>query len=178
MDVAPIRTERLALVSMSPALLTAVLAEDTPTARAILGVEPNSQLLPLGGHAMTLRLAQMALDPTEQQWLLRAFIRRHPQAEMVGFGGFHGRPDARGAAELGYTVFVEHRRQGYAREAVGGLMDWAKSTHGVRCFVCSISPTNKASLGLARGFGFVQTGTQMDEVDGLELVLELELAGP
>jgi ribosomal-protein-alanine N-acetyltransferase len=172
MNVAPIRTERMELVSMSPAFLRAALDDDTAAARQILGVEPNSELVPLGRHVMTLRLAQMTVDPTEQEWLLRAFIRRRSQPEMVGFGGFHGRPDARGAAELGYTIFAEHRRLGYAREAVQGLMSWAESVHGVRRFICSISPDNEASLGLAHGFGFVQTGTQWDDIDGLEQVLE------
>lgn len=164
------------LVSMSPGFLQAALEDDAALARAILGTDPNSQLVPLGRHAMALRLTQMAVDPTEQEWLLRAFIRRQPQPEMVGFGGFHGRPDARGAAELGYTVFAEHRRLGYAREAVDGLMSWASSVHGVGRFICSIRPDNEPSLGLAHGFGFLQTGTQWDEIDGLELVLERGVA--
>lgn len=164
------------LVSMSPDFLQAALEGDAVAARAILGVDPNNQLVPLGRHAMALRLTQMAVDPTEQEWLLRAFIRRQPQPEMVGFGGFHGRPDARAAPELGYTVFAEHRRLGYAREAVDGLMSWASSVHGVRRFICSIRPDNEASLGLAHGFGFLQTGTQWDEIDGLELVLERGVA--
>ena len=40
--------------------------------------------------------------------------------------------------------------------------------------IASVRPDNEASLGLVRGFGFVQTGTQMDDIDGLELVLEAE----
>jgi RimJ/RimL family protein N-acetyltransferase len=172
MDVPPISTERMELLSMSPAFLRAALEGDAATAGALLGVEPHPELVPLGRHAMTLRVAQMSADPTEQEWLLRAFVRREARPEMVGFGGFHGRPDERGAAELGYTVFAEHRRQGYAREAVDGLMNWATRAHGVRLFICSIRPDNAASLGLAAGFGFVQTGTQWDEIDGLELVLE------
>lgn len=163
------------LVSMSPGFLQAALEDDAAAAGAILGVDPNDQLVPLGRHAMSLRLAQMAVDATEQEWLLRAFVRHRPQPTMVGFGGFHGRPDARGAAELGYTVFAEHRRLGYAREAVDGLMSWASSVHGVGRFICSIRPDNEPSLGLAHGFGFLQTGTQWDEIDGLELVLEREI---
>ena len=43
---------------------------------------------------------------------------------------------------------------------------------GVHRFVASVRPDNEASLGLVAGFGFTQTGTQMDDIDGLELVME------
>jgi RimJ/RimL family protein N-acetyltransferase len=51
------------------------------------------------------------------------------------------------------------------------MLDWA-GERGVHRFIASVRPDNAASLGLVRGFGFVQTGTQMDDIDGLELVLE------
>jgi RimJ/RimL family protein N-acetyltransferase len=58
------------------------------------------------------------------------------------------------------------------------MFDWAAETHGIRRFIASISPANEPSLRLASGFGFVQTRSQMDDVDGLELVLETSWPGP
>jgi RimJ/RimL family protein N-acetyltransferase len=52
------------------------------------------------------------------------------------------------------------------------MLDWAVATHGIHRFIASISPTNEPSLRLAAGFGFVQTGSHIDEIDGLELELE------
>ena len=52
------------------------------------------------------------------------------------------------------------------------MLDWAATEQGIHRFIASIRPDNAASLGLVAGFGFVQTGTHMDEIDGLELVLE------
>ncbi|HYL40541.1 MAG TPA: GNAT family protein, partial [Candidatus Binatus sp.] len=72
----------------------------------------------------------------------------------------------------GYRVEPESRRQGYTREAVHALFDWAHREHGIHTFVASVSPTNVASLALIGGFGFSQIGEQMDEVDGLEYVFE------
>ncbi len=54
------------------------------------------------------------------------------------------------------------------------MFDWALSNHGVHRFIASIAPENEPSLLLAAGFGFVQTGTQMDDVDGLEPVFETD----
>ena len=53
------------------------------------------------------------------------------------------------------------------------MFDWASHEHAVRWFIASVSPTNEPSLSLVRKLGFVQTGTQWDEIDGQELVFEL-----
>jgi RimJ/RimL family protein N-acetyltransferase len=49
--------------------------------------------------------------------------------------------------------------------------------HGIRRFVASIGPGNGPSLAVVRRLGFIQTGEQWDDEDGLESVFELELAG-
>ena len=54
------------------------------------------------------------------------------------------------------------------------MFDWAASAHGIHRFIASISPTNEPSLRLAAGFGFEQTGSHIDEIDGLELVFEAD----
>jgi RimJ/RimL family protein N-acetyltransferase len=98
---------------------------------------------------------------------------------MIGHAGFHGPPGVNGrkdpeALEVGYTVFPPFRRQGYATEAVTALMDWAQGEKGIRRFIASVSPDNEPSLAMVRKLGFVQTGEQWDEEDGLELVFDLE----
>jgi RimJ/RimL family protein N-acetyltransferase len=103
---------------------------------------------------------------------------------MLGHIGFHTRPGekyleelAPGGVELGYTVFERERRQGYAREAAEGLMEWAHRLHGVTRFIVSISPANLASLELARRLGFRRIGSHVDEEDGPEDIFERRL-GP
>ena len=76
--------------------------------------------------------------------------------------------------EMGYTIYPEHRRRGYATEALAGLMDWAGEQAGVRRFVLSIRPDNEYSLRIARKFGFVQVTEVLDEVDGIEGVFVLD----
>jgi RimJ/RimL family protein N-acetyltransferase len=91
---------------------------------------------------------------------------------VIGSIGFHGRPDAEGRLEVGYSVDPPYRRQGYARECVRAMFDWAFSKHGITTFIASISPDNEASLRLTEQFGFVRVGEQIDEIDGLEYVFE------
>jgi RimJ/RimL family protein N-acetyltransferase len=76
--------------------------------------------------------------------------------------------------ELGYTVYSEFRRRGYASEAAARLMDHAHGARGVSRFVVSISPENVPSLALARKLGFVKVGAQWDEEDGPEDVFLFE----
>jgi len=122
------------------------------------------------------RLAQLEVDPTARQWLGRAMILTDEagRRRVVGTIGFHGPPDEEGRLEIGYSVDPDYRRQGYAREATRAMFDWAASAHGVRRFIASISPTNEPSLRLAAGFGFRQTGSHMDDIDGIELVFETD----
>jgi [ribosomal protein S5]-alanine N-acetyltransferase len=123
------------------------------------------------------RLRQLAADPSEQSWLDRAAVL--PAArEVIGGGGFHGPPDARGRVEIGYDIVPAQRRRGFAREVIVGLTAWAFATGRARVCVASVSPSNVASLALIRSLGFQQVGEQIDEVDGLELVFERALPLP
>ena len=119
-----------------------------------------------------MRRQQMRSNPTAAEWLLRAMVRRD-DATVVGMINFHGPPDDRNRAELGYTVFGSYRRQGHASEAAVAIMRWARTERGVETFVVSISPENQPSLRLAEKLGFVRTGSQIDDEDGEEWVFEL-----
>jgi RimJ/RimL family protein N-acetyltransferase len=176
-EVVPvIRTARLELVSMTLPFMESLLAADTAAASAEMGAEVPPNLRDHLEDFLRYRLAQVRADPSIRRWLGRAMVLNDPDGHrrVVGTIGFHGPPDADGRLEIGYSVESSYRRRGFAREAIREMLDWASAEHGIRRFVASISPTNEASLALVRGFGFQQTGEQMDEVDGLELVLEAD----
>lgn len=126
---------------------------------------------------LRLRADQMLRQPEWREWLVRALLL-HGEDRMVGHAGFHGPPGVNGrktsgALELGYTIFPDSRGRGLATEAARALMDWAEEAHGIVHFIASIAPTNEPSLAIVRKLGFVQTGEQWDEEDGVELVFEL-----
>ncbi len=124
---------------------------------------------------LRIRLADVERDPASRPWLLRLVVLREEDPRtLVGLVGFHGRPDGEGRAEIGYEIFEPYRRQGYAREAVVGLLDWAARRHGTRRFLAAIAPDNEPSMRLALGLGFRQVGAQVEEDDGLEFLYELD----
>jgi RimJ/RimL family protein N-acetyltransferase len=163
MDVPPIASERLDLVWMSPAFTEALLDRRYEQAQRIIGADfpegwPDEDTL----RWLRRRLRLMTDDPQEAPWLTRAMLRRGDGA-FIGNIGFHGKPNASGQAELGYTVEAHYRHQGYASEAALALIDWARREYGIRRFLLSISPNNVASLGVAARLGFQQIGTQIEE---------------
>lgn len=133
---------------------------------------------------MRLRLGQLQADPDLQPWLVRAIVHRESNV-MIGHIGFHGYPGgehlqayALHAAEMGYTIFPDYRRQGFAREAAAALMGWAAHVKGVRQFVLSISPGNEPSQHIATHLGFRKVGQWEDEIDGPEDLFLLDWEGP
>ena len=77
-----------------------------------------------------------------------------------------------GALEVGYTIFEAYRGRGYATEAVAALIAWAGHEHGVLHFFAAVAPDNAPSLAVVARLGFVRSGEQWDDEDGLEHVFE------
>jgi [ribosomal protein S5]-alanine N-acetyltransferase len=167
-----ITTPRLKLVPLRPGLLRAIVTGDLAEVERQLGA-------PVGagweqGVPAERRLPQLAADPSEQPWLVRAVLAAAP-GRVVGSIGFHAPPDDQGRVEIGYDIVAAERRKGYAREAVDALLEFAWATGHARSCVASVSPHNAPSLALIRAFGFRRVGEQIDEIDGLEWVFERPL---
>ena len=174
--VPSVRSERLDLESMSVPFMRALMARDLAAAEREINAHVPAWLPDQLDHFLQYRLAQLAVDPSIREWLGRAMVMTDDagRRRIVGTIGFHGPPDPQKRVEIGYSVDPLYRRRGLAREAVRAMFDWAATTHGIRRFIASVSPTNAASLGLIAGFGFAQTGSQVDDIDGLELVFEAD----
>ena len=164
---APISTERLDLVLLTGAWLHAYVEGDP---LPDLGFTDPDAFLSGAEYVVNLRAEQLARDPGQEPWLLRAIVVRD-SAIAVGYVNFHAPPDDRGMVEIGYQVLPLHRRGGYAAEAAQGMWDWAAG-HGARVFRAAIAPDNVPSLAMVRHAGFVEVGQQIDDVDGLELIFE------
>jgi RimJ/RimL family protein N-acetyltransferase len=125
---------------------------------------------------LRLRAGQLSDGSSDPEWSVRAVVGGD---ELVGHAGFHGPPGVNGpslpnAVEIGYTIFPQHRRRGYAQQAARELIAHAREK-GVAQVIASIAPDNDPSLAIVRKLGFEQTGEQWDDEDGLELVFQLEL---
>ena len=154
---------------LEPGLIRRLLANDRPADPRLPEEFPNSGELE---GFLPVQLQRMEADPQRREWLARLMVRRQDR-EVVGHCGFHGPPDVIGRAEIGYTTFTPYRGQGLAKEAAKALVDFAFA-HSESKVYAAVSPGNGPSLAVVRNVGFTQVGTQIDEVDGLELVFVIE----
>ena len=172
-----IRTERLSLEPLAPETIRLLIqgqrTEAEQTAKHSFPPEFPSQDELTG--FLTVQLRRMDESPERRDWMARLMVTH--TGEVVGHCGFHGPPELVGRAEIGYTVFERFRRRGFAREAAAALVKWAFDQGEAQVFA-SVSPNNLASLALVRSLGFIEVGTQEDEVDGLELVFAIEPIEP
>jgi len=166
-DADVVRSERLDLVLMPPPLLEALIAGDRGVTADLAGYHIPAEF-PSEDQAAFLRfrLDQLESDASRAPWLVRAIVRRD-DGRMIGFVNFHGPPGVNDtmtpeAAELGWTIFPEHRRRGYATETARALMTWARGRHGVTHFISSTTPENLASLRVHEKLGFARTGEIVD----------------
>jgi [ribosomal protein S5]-alanine N-acetyltransferase len=166
----------IGLIPMTPEFLEAVLADRRGEAERLLGIELPPEFPSEGERRfLAMRLRQMHGDTRFEVWCPHAIVL---DGRMIGDAGYHGPPGINAAeepdaVELGYKIFPSWRGRGYATEAVRTLMHIAEERAGVRHFVLSVSPTNEPSLAIVHKLGFVRTGEQLDEEDGLEHVVQL-----
>lgn len=168
---ATVRTRRLDLVLLPrPWLEAYAVGEPVPD----LGFDDPDDVLAANRGVVALRVEQLAVDPTQEPWLLRMLVLRRRGTRRglaVGYVNFHAPPDARGMVEIGYQVAAPHRRLGYATEAADAMWEWA-TRHGARVLRASIRPDNAPSVAMITRAGFAPVGEQLDDVDGLEVIWE------
>lgn len=118
------------------------------------------------------RIPQVLRDPATNKWFVRLIVEKETR-EIVGSISFHEPPNIDGTLEVGLEIVAERRRQGYAREALLAMWNWATEHPEVITLRYSVSIANEPSLSLIRALGFDQVGSQIDEIDGQEEIFEM-----
>ncbi len=153
-------TDRLELTPL-PAEAAAALPEDREAAGHALGAGLSAEWPDPGLVGLLRRQAHASAD-TERfgVWVM---IERTSRS-VVGDIGFHGPPDDAGTIEVGYSVIPSRRRRGYATEAAGALVGWARNQPEVHGVVAGCDPNNAASICTLERVGFRRTGAANGEI--------------
>jgi [ribosomal protein S5]-alanine N-acetyltransferase len=175
MIVPPIRTPRFELVSMSMDFMRALVARDLPVAEAEIGAIVPADFPDTLDNFLQFRIADLTADPAAQPWLGRAVVLTEADGtrRIIGSVGFHSPPEPDGRVEIGYRVEPPYRRQGIATEIARAMFDWAHE-QGIDRFRAAVQPGNVGSLAVIDSFGFRRVGVQIDDIDGEELIFELD----
>lgn len=164
-----IETERLRLELLRPAALEALRVNDFDGAARAQGFTFSDEFMATVNDVfLTRQIEGLRRRSSTPGWFARAIVRRDDE-RLIGHCGFHGTPEDVGRAEVGYIVFEPYRRQGFASEAVQGLLEWAKG-QGTRLVFASVSRANQPSLAVVAKLGFRQSDgvTPSDGGDELE----------
>ncbi len=158
MDSILLKTRRLHLRSSTPELAAADLNDHSAFSR-LLGAEvPSDWPPPLNDvHSQTFAVRYLQENPDAAGWLAWYFLlpaAAGQRAEVIGIGGFTGKPNSEGMVEIGYSVMPNHQGLGFASEAVAALVDWAFSHSGVGLVTAQTYPSLIPSIRVLENNGF------------------------
>jgi RimJ/RimL family protein N-acetyltransferase len=152
-----IATERLELVPATPESTRAAL-EGKPALAAMLGVFVPPTWPPefLDPPSLEFTVRRLTEGPEQAGWWLHFVVLAHGAAgrTLIGSAGYKGPPSPDGTVEVGYGIVPDHHRQGYASEAVRGLLAHAFAVPAVQRVIAETLPELTPSIGVLRKCGF------------------------
>jgi RimJ/RimL family protein N-acetyltransferase len=162
-----LQTPSLELVPATADLLQAELEGPRILADRLSAQVPPSWPPPLYERSnIEWTLAQLRSAPSPWFWWF--WLKRPQQGELlpqvIGLGGFKGKPTEFGTVELGYSVLSPFQRRGFATEAVAALTSWAFQDPRVKQVIGETLPELPASIKVLKkcGFEFVGNGSDIE----------------
>lgn len=164
--VGDLKTARLRLVAITPAMLKAEEAGDGSFAK-ILGAEVTTEWPPehWEPHVYHFIQKQYEDEPRTRGWhryvLLpeaRGSVLRHTLIGAVG-----AFPKLEGDAEIGYSTIRRYQRQGYATEAARALVEWLLTQKDVKSVSAQTYPSLPESIKVMERCGMTYVGSGEDE---------------
>ncbi len=146
-------TKRLLLVQLGIEDAVAMVDGRHPNGRSWAPGYPDDGALVSAGFVVTAAQGGRELGPFGTYQI----VRRRDGA-VIGACGFLGPPDETGAVRVGYGLAESARRQGYATEALRGLLDWARSQDGLTCVLADTTRTNVRSQRVMERAGMRRVG--------------------
>ncbi len=160
-----IHTPRLRLITLEADHLTA-LAQSPQSLGDLLGVAIPDQwpAHPAAYREALSLLRKMPLLPWSGWWL---YLFVSPALKSVmGCGGFKSAPDTDGVVRTGCEIAPAFRRQGFASEALRGLISYAFTRPAVRAVEAWSLPVKGPQSRLAEAVGMKCIGELSDPAEG------------
>jgi len=155
-----LESDRMTLVAATQELIEADLAGSGKLAELLSADVPDNWPPDLyERQAMQFALEQLRGAVDQAGWSFWYLLTRSAEkSQVLGIGGFKGRPDEAGSVEIAYSVLSQFRLKGYATEAVMRLVGWAFS-HQLVLEVCAETlPYLQQSIRVMEKNGFSFTG--------------------
>ncbi|MEV7150171.1 GNAT family protein [Streptomyces sp. NPDC093084] len=150
--------ERVRLRAVEPEDWTAFLsfADDD-------GTPGSGRELPRSAESHRARAKEQAVAPGDDD-LFRLAVEATATGELVGMVGSHRTGRRSGWFECEVTIGAEHRRRGYAAEAVSLLLRFMFAERRYHKCLAAVLDHNRASLALFRRLGFTEEGRLREHI--------------
>ena len=139
-------------------------ADDLPSVYAVYA-DPVGARWVGDGKPITYVDARRWMDVTQANYARRGYgmlaLVCKGSTQLVGFGGLV-HPNGQAEAEIKYAFARRHWGQGYASEAVAGLLTYGHEVHGLDRIIATVAPENAASQRVLVKSGFVRVDTQVE----------------
>lgn len=146
-------TRRLLILQMAVEDAVALVDGRHPNARPWAPGYPDDGAIMAAGFTVTAaeRGSELGDFGTYQ-------IIRREDGSVIGAAGFMGAPDDTGAVRVGYGLAESAQGNGYATEALRGLLDWARTQDGLTCVLADTTRTNVRSQHVMERAGMKRVG--------------------
>jgi len=157
--VPELKTSRLRLVAMTPAMLEADAARDGSLG-SVLGARLTGEWPPVDweAHVVAMIVLQAAERPAAMGWHRYAVLREGRGKTLIGcVGGF---PKADGVVEIGYSTLPAYQRKGFGSEGARALVEYLLRQDGVRAVTAQTHRGSAESIKVMErcGMAFVGDG--------------------
>jgi ribosomal-protein-alanine N-acetyltransferase len=158
MNLPDLKTSRLRLVAMTPAMLEADAARDGSLS-TFLSAKLTEEWPPFEweAHVIEMIFAHATQVPSRLGWHRYVLISEGAlSGTLIGcVGGF---PKEDGTVEIGYSTLPEFQRRGYGSEAAGALIDWLLRQQGIQAVTAQAYSNAVESIKVMERCGMVFTG--------------------
>lgn len=156
-------TRRLQLIPCTVQHYEAVLRGNKILSR-LLGVRVRNGWT-ASPEAVLVSYDRLKNDPSLFGWFFYMIIHKKNK-ELIGTGGFKGKPDHEGTVEIGYEIRPDYREQGYATETAAALIRFAFSQPAVQKVVAHTLEEYNPSVKVLQNNQLKFAGAFPDQEDG------------
>lgn len=164
--VADLKTQRLRLVAITPAMLKADEAADGSLSR-MLGAEVTAEWPPehWEPHVHRFIEKQYLEEPRTRGWNRYVLLPNERGATLpyTLIGAVGGFPKLEGDVEIGYSTLPSFQRKGYGTEAARALVDWLMTQKDVHSVSAQTYPRLIESMKVMERCGMTYVGPGEDE---------------
>lgn len=152
-----VQSKRLIMIPFSPELIRLAI-HDRAQLQKTLDIDipdnwPNTDF----AEFLLMMLEGFEKDSTREVW--NGLIILKEQRVLVGDMGFKDGPDAKGTAEIGYSIVPGYQNHGYATEMAAALITWAFKQKGIKKVIAECLNDNIGSIRVLEKLGMRQSGS-------------------